>query len=206
MSNEIEFKLLIDPKDIRRLQRHPFLTAHTRQKFPCQRLLSIYFDTPELILHRRKIAVRLRRVGRSWIQTVKTAGTAEAGLHQRSEWEWPAAKNTLNFQLLQDVRLRKFFSNEALRQSLRPVFTTDFFRTRRVLAWPNGDEVEFALDRGEIRAGDRNAPICEIELELKSGASERLFAIVSALQQTLPLHPENISKAERGYQLAARKD
>ena len=139
MPNEIEFKLIIDPRDIRRLQRHPFLAAHTRQKFPRQRLLSIYFDTPELTLHGRKIAVRLRRIGRNWLQTVKTEGKVEAGLHQRSEWEWRMAKNTLDFQPLPDVQLREFFANEKLRQSLRPVFTTEFFRTRRLLAWPNGD-------------------------------------------------------------------
>ena len=156
--------------------------------------------------HGRKIAVRLRRIGRNWLQTVKTEGKVEAGLHQRSEWEWRMAKNTLDFQPLPDVQLREFFANEKLRQSLRPVFTTEFFRTRRLLAWPNGDVVEFVLDRGEIRAEGRSAPICEIELELKSGAPERLFAIVSALQQTVPLQPENISKAERGYQLVAQEN
>jgi triphosphatase len=201
MPNEVELKLLIDPTDVPRLQCHPLLKAQTRRKPPTQRLLSIYYDTPNLTLHQHKTAVRLRRVGKQWIQTVKTEGRVSAGLHERSEWEYETAENTLDFERLEDPALRAFFADKALRGALRPVFITDFARARRILAWPNGDEIELALDRGIIQAGERSATICEVELELKSGAPERLFALASALQKTIPLHPTNISKAERGYQL-----
>jgi inorganic triphosphatase YgiF len=42
--------------------RHPVLKAHTRQQLPTQRLLSIYYDTPDLTLHKSKTAVRLRKL------------------------------------------------------------------------------------------------------------------------------------------------
>ena len=204
MPREIELKLLINPQHIPRLWRHPLLAAHTREKLSTQQLLSIYYDTPDLVLHRNKIAVRLRRVGKRWIQTVKMEGRVAAGLHERPEWEQETTENTLDFQALPDTQLREFFAHERLRQSLSPIFITKFSRAGRILEWPNGDVVEFALDRGEIQAGERRAPICEVELELKSGASARLFLIAAALQQALPLQPENVSKAERGYQLASR--
>jgi len=204
MPNETELKLRIDPRDIPHLWRHPLLAAHTRRKWPTQKLLSIYYDTPELTLHENKIAVRLRRVGKRWIQTVKTEGQVSAGLHERPEWEYETAENTLNFQPLPDPELQDFFSADSLRQTLRPVFTTEFSRARRLLEWPSGETVEFALDRGEIRAGEQSQPLCEIELELKSGAPERLFEFALGLQADLPLQLENVSKAERGYQLATR--
>ncbi|MGE0679963.1 MAG: CHAD domain-containing protein [Candidatus Binatia bacterium] len=200
MPNEIELKLLIDPQDISRLWRHPLLVAHTRQKLPVQKLLSIYYDTPELTLHENKIAVRLRRVGRRWIQTVKTEGSVVAGLHERPEWEQETAENTLMLQALPDPMLHQFFAEDTVRMALQPVFTTEFSRSRRMLEL-NGDVIEFSLDRGEIRAGERTQPISEVELELKSGVLGRLFEVAFGLQDTIPLRLENVSKAERGYRL-----
>jgi len=202
MPNEIELKLLIDPQDISRLWRHPLLTAHTRRKLPVQKLLSIYYDTPELTLHTNKIAVRLRRAGKQWIQTVKTEGRVAAGLHERPEWEQRTTENTLNLQMFPDPALQEFFAQEELRQALRPMFTTEFSRSRRLLEWPEGDVIEFSLDRGAIHAGEQTQTICEVELELKSGAPGRLFEVALGLQDVIPLRIENVSKAERGYQLA----
>ena len=203
MPNEIELKLRIDPRDIPRLWRHPLLVASTRRKLSTQQLLSIYYDTPELTLHKNKTAVRLRKVGKRWVQTVKTEGLVLAGLHERPEWEYETAENTLNFQPLEDPELREFFSDVSLCQTLRPIFTTEFSRTRRLLEGPSGEVVEFALDRGEIRAENQSQPLCEVELELKSGAPEKLFDFALSLQDGLSLRLENVSKAERGYQLAA---
>ncbi|MBI3756846.1 MAG: CYTH domain-containing protein [Deltaproteobacteria bacterium] len=204
MPNEIELKLLIDPSDAARLLRHPLLKAHTRQQLPPQRLLSVYYDTLDLRLYKNKIAVRLRRVGKRWIQTVKTEGRVVNGLHERPEWEQETRPNTLDFHTLVDPQLRAFFADTTLQQSLHPVFTTTFTRARRILAWPGGDIIEFALDRGEIRAGDHIAPICEVELELKAGVAERLSVFAAALRTAIPLHPSDVSKAERGYQLVTK--
>jgi inorganic triphosphatase YgiF len=168
MPNEIELKLLIDPQDIPRLWRHPLLAARTRRKLPTQKLLSIYYDTPELTLHKNKIAVRLRRVGKRWIQTVKTEGSVVAGLHERPEWEQEIAENTLMLQPLPEPTLQRFFADDTVRKALQPIFTTEFLRSCRMLEWSNGDVIEFSLDRGEIRAGERTQPISEVELEPES--------------------------------------
>ncbi len=205
MPNEVELKLLVDPRDTTRLLRHPMLRASTRQKLPTQRLLSVYYDTPDLQLHKNKIAVRLRKVGKRWIQTVKTEGRVVNGLHERPEWEQETRARTLDFHSLPALTLQQFFTDATLQQSLRPVFTTVFTRVRRLLAWPGGDTVEFALDRGEIRAGNLTASICEVELELKAGSAERLATIAAALRETIPLQPFDISKAERGYQLVKQE-
>lgn len=202
MPNETELKLLIDPAHIRALWRHPLLNARTRQKLRAHPLLSVYYDTPERHLHNNKSALRLRQVGKRWIQTIKTAGTIAAGLHHRPEWEQITQPDTLRLDDLRDPDLRKFFADENLCLALQPVFTTQFSRSRRMLDWPDGDSVEFALDRGEIRSGEHSLPIVEIELELKAGKPGRLYDIARALQQDIPIRLSNVSKAERGYRLA----
>lgn len=205
MGNEIELKLRIAPADVQRLLRHPLLKACTRRTLRAQQLVSVYYDTPTFDLNQHRVAVRLRRVGRRWIQTVKTEGTVAAGLHDRPEWESEAREHTLDFQTIPDVKLRKFLSDETVHHALRPVFTTTFTRARRFLELPSGDTVEFALDRGDIRADGEQVPICEVELELKSGDPARLFAFALGLQDTVPLRLANASKAERGYRLARRE-
>jgi triphosphatase len=202
MNNEIELKLLIAPADVRRLQRLPLLKGCTRRTLRSQRLVSVYYDTPALDLNKHGVAVRLRRVGRRWIQTVKTAGTVAAGLHDRPEWERETQGNTLDVQAILDAKLHKSLNDETLLQALRPVFTTEFTRSRRIVELPGGTIVEFALDRGEIRANGKQSPICEVELELKSGDPAQLFTFALSLQDVIPLRLENTSKAERGYRLA----
>lgn len=204
MNSEIELKLLVNPTDIRRLQRHPLLKALTRQKLPAQKLLSIYYDTSDLDLNKHRVAVRLRRVGRRWIQTVKAEGSVAAGLHARPEWESERTENSLAFDSIGDPTLREFFADEKLRLALRPIFITEFTRSRRILEFPSGEVVEFALDRGEVRTDDDRLPICEMELELKSGGDPaRLFEFALGLQEAIPLKLENVSKAERGYRLVS---
>ena len=87
----------------------------------------------------------------------------------------------------------------ALAERLQPVFRTRFRRWARLLVLGDGTRIELALDQGRIEAGASEAPICELELELKSGRPEALFELALALQQDLDLRPEPRSKAERGY-------
>src|SRR5215469_1976986 len=64
------------------------------------RLENIYFDTPALTLARAKSALRLRRTPEGWLQTFKTAGVAQNGLHARHEWEMPVAGEALEVDKL----------------------------------------------------------------------------------------------------------
>lgn len=50
-----------------------------------QRLLNTYFDTSELALQQRRMAVRERLAGKQWLLTVKTAGQSQNGLSRRQE-------------------------------------------------------------------------------------------------------------------------
>lgn len=203
---EIELKLLIAPADIPGLLRHSLLKALCQSGPKTRKLTSIYFDTDDFVLKNQAIALRVRRSGRQWIQTVKGGGSVQAGLHQRDEWEAPVAHDMPDFSKITDPSLIQLFATEDLRQRLHPVFVTEFKRTVWLLQTEMGDEVEMALDQGEIRAGQKSAAICEVELELKASNPAALYELALALHEAAPLRAENASKAERGYALCAPQD
>lgn len=203
MPTEIELKLRLPPAAIARLQRNPLLKSLSISNSVTRKLYSVYYDTPDFALRRNGIALRLRREGKQWIQTSKGGGSAAAGLHQRDESEAPVLKAQPDFTKISNPQLIKLISTASLREQLRPLFTTVFNRNTRTLRLPDGGEAEFCLDRGTIIAGDISAPICEIELELKSGSPLPLFQLAQDLLHDIPLRLENVSKAERGYVLAS---
>jgi hypothetical protein len=86
--------------------------------------------------------------------------------------------------------------------SLAPCFVTRFERTFWLLRQRDGSVVELALDIGQVEANGRQAPICELELELKAGPPAALFKLARQLGQGVALLPANRSKAERGFLLA----
>ncbi|HWN30110.1 MAG TPA: CHAD domain-containing protein [Burkholderiales bacterium] len=201
MPTEVELKLRVAPEHVARLQRHPLLKTLCRAGPVRQKLYTVYYDTPDLDLFKHGSSLRLRRSGSRWLQTVKSGETARGGLYQRSEWESPVARQEPDFAAFQGLVLPGLFASSKLRRTLQPVFVTEFTRTTRLLQATPGEEVEFCLDRGEIRAKAAASPICEIELELKSGSPVRLFEMALELQKVIPLKLENASKALRGYRL-----
>lgn len=169
MANEVELKLLIAQGDIERLLHHPVLETVARRELLPQQLLSVYYDTPDLDLKKHRTALRLRRTGTRWIQTVKTEGKITGGLHERPEWESETAEDTFDFAAIPDPAVREIFADEKIRETLRPVFVTEFTRTSSLLEFAGGDVVELSLDQGEICAEEKRLPISEVELELKAG-------------------------------------
>lgn len=204
---ETELKLLIATADVAALRRLALLKQSSTPK-PATRLLrSTYFDTPELHLKQHGMELRVRRVGRVSVQTLKAVGrAAEAGLHQRPEWEARVAG--LRPELASLIALvgagspwEKVLSAPGLAQGLVPIFGNEVRRTVWNLRLAQGAEVELALDQGELRHGDKREPISEVELELKAGASGALFDLALQLQEQVPLRVGNLSKAARGYAL-----
>ena len=198
-ASEIELKLQVPPKAVRRLLAHPLLRSGARASRASY--YAIYFDTPNLALSRRGVALRLRREGRRWVQAVKGRGSAHGGLHARPEVETVVGGPVLDWHSLRNGPFGEVFRSPRIKATLQPLFSTVFTRRRRELMLPAGTIVELALDQGEIRSGERAIPFCELELELKSGTSWRLLEVAAELAQKFPLHGENRSKAERGYAL-----
>ncbi|ENZ74914.1 MULTISPECIES: CYTH domain-containing protein [Ralstonia] len=176
-------------------------------------LANVYYDTRDLALARNRAALRVRRQGSQWLQTLKTAAVSTSGLSARHEWEVPLQNDALSVDA--------FVANNAAEAAdyvrphaaaLAPLFRTDF--TRRL--WhvgAEGGEIEIALDAGAILIPGTQArePIDELELEWKpaddstlgeDAIAERLHAWTQTLRAAVPgLTPLDISKAQRGYQL-----
>ena len=199
MAVETELKLRIAPEQLARLKRLALLKEHQITRPVTRRLHNVYYDTPKLELHKSAMALRLRRAGRQWLQTLKGGGSVKAGMHQRNEWEVPVSRAVLDFSSPQAAEFEQRLP-PALRRKLQPVFVTDFSRTSRLLDW-QGARIELCMDRGEVYTEQRSMPICELELELKSGAPGQLFELALELLEIVPFELEAVSKAEQGYRL-----
>ncbi len=205
MSSEIELKLLIAERDVWRLVRLPILNAVTLKKLPGKRLINTYYDTLDYRLRDSGIAVRLRQSGDKWLQTVKTEGEAIAGLQQRGEWESETSANTFDFKFIADQKLKARLEKIIAGELLHAMFSTEFTRQSRVVQFNDGTQCEFAIDRGRIVAGEREAPICELELELIAGDAAALFDFVRTILESIPLRIAEDTKAARGFALALAK-
>lgn len=199
MAIETELKLRIQPEQLTRLKRHALLRKHQITAPVTHRLYNVYYDTPDLELHQSRMAVRLRRVAGKWLQTLKGGGQVLAGLHQRLEWEVPVPSASLDFS---NLDAWDEYLPPALRDSLQPVFITDFYRTSRLLDW-QGAIIEVCMDRGEVKTSQHSTPICEVELELKSGKPQQLFDLAQAILDIVPFELDVVSKAEQGFRLIA---
>lgn len=201
---ETELKLTLNAQDPPRLLAHPLLAGAGG----VQRLLNTYFDTPELALQQRRMAVRERLADAQWLLTVKTAGHSMGGLSRRQEWEGPTTPGALQFDMLvDDPALAADLM--ALRPSLQALFCTDFERQRWIIAHADA-QIEVALDQGRIHVPgtDLTEPLLELELELLSGPESALMTLADVLRQTpqspLTLTPSDASKAQRGMALWER--
>ena len=68
------------------------------------------------------MALRLRRIGKHWLQTLKSGGGVQAGLHQRNEWETLVDGEALDFGVLEaeaDRACRKPCAKNCSRYSQR---------------------------------------------------------------------------------------
>ena len=198
MANEIELKLSLPHQARGLLLRQTALKAAKSRR--TQQLVNLYYDTPSLALHRRGIALRLRKQGRLWLQTVKCAGSSAAGLTSRPEWETPYTGH-FDFTAIDDPTLRKLLERVLFSKKLIPLFETSFRRT--TLRFEPAPDCAFhlMLDNGWVAAAGRREPISEVELELESGSVDAIFKLAQTLAERVPLVPQILSKAERGYRL-----
>ncbi|SKA12659.1 CYTH domain-containing protein [Oceanospirillum multiglobuliferum] len=203
MAKETELKLAIPLRAQELIRQHPILRQ--AKSYDKTLLQNTYFDTPDLVLNRAKVALRIRKSGERYIQTLKTQGKGNGGLHQRGEWEWVLKQNKLDLSLIDPDLWPNAIDPAYLQKHLAPVFETNFTRDRWLLDVSFEDsraEVELACDNGHAIANKQRDPISEIELELVSGDAELIFKIAHDLSAQIPLMISNISKAQRGFRLS----
>ena len=203
MALEQEVKLVVMSDEPLELSTLP-LSGFRRGEFKTNHLVSTYFDTPGFHLAKQGWGVRLRFDGKNWLQTVKDKGQAVNGLHQRQEWEHLLSGKGFDIALLRQTPLQNLIDDEQLWSSLSPIFTTEFDRQHCLLKIGEKTTIELAYDRGRVYTETMEAPIHEVELELKSGQLHYLAALAQELCLTQPLQASNCSKAQQGYELVPK--
>ena len=202
---EIELKLHSEPQYLARLAEHPALTAIASGPVEVRSQVTAYYDTPDLRLAGRGVALRVRvEDGARITQAVKTFNSLAAGdtaaVAVRREWEWTLQENAPNLAVLGRDGLDQLIPPELL-PALGPLFSTEIRRSVLTLRPDALTVIEAAFDIGVVRANDRELPVSEIELELKSGKVGPLFDLALELQGIVPLRIAAESKAEAGYRL-----
>ena len=159
-----------------------------------------YYDTATRELAQANVALRLRKEGRRWVQTVKAPG---ADALSRLEINHPRPGPALDVQLYGGTPFQQVLSR--LKNPLALRYETQVTRLALKLELPSA-VVEIAYDQGAIIAGELELPISEIEFELLSGNVEALFEIGEQWLQQYGLILDVRSKAERGDALAGIND
>ncbi len=200
METEIELKFFVSPEFSETLRQKISETKVLQHS--CRELGNTYFDTPDQWLRQHDIGLRIRRFDDVYVQTVKTAGRVVAGLHQRPEFNAEHDSNDPELTLHpQDIwPVGKDIA--ALQAELEPLFATNFTREQWLIGMPDGSQVEVAFDQGKVEANGKEDPICEVELELKSGQTDALFTLARSFSEQGGMRLGNLSKAAKGYRLA----
>lgn len=200
---ETELKLTLDAAAMARAAAHPALDLMRSVPRRSEALLSVYYDTPDLALKAAGVSLRLRKVGRRWVQTIKrkVAGETANGLFANRESERPAPGGRLVLTGTDEDGALAAVREAAGEAMLAPVFETAVRRITERLGSPGGGVVEMALDDGEIRAGEARAPILEAEFELVSGTVGDVYDVAQRIFEGTPVRFAGSNKAARGYRL-----
>src|SRR4051812_27142742 len=183
---EVELKFDIAPRDVAVLRRA--LGAASKR----EPMVALYFDTPDQLLLAHGMALRLRREGERWVQTLKGCGHVAGGLHARDEYESESADGTLDLSRFRDSPLAALPGAETLHERLAVAFQVQLERTTWVVEPAPGVALEVAFDRGTVRHGSARDSVCEVEIESKAGPHGAVFDLARALVERVRLVPSAV--------------
>ena len=135
--------------------------------------------------------------GEQSVGTALCRPSPAADPHLRSEWETEAADLASALPRLAALGAPVPPADTPLQVLCR----ADFIRRAVLLRLDDGSTAELALDLGTLSGATRSLPLCELELELKSGEPAAVRAFAEALAARFALRPEPLSKFARASAL-----
>lgn len=155
---------------------------------------TVYYDTPSGSLSARRYTLRRRLENGISVCTLKVpAGDA------RGEWE---TENVFIENAIPDLIAAG--APEALKELVKegifPICGAKFTRLTKTIVLEDA-VAELALDHGYLFGGGQKAPLCEVELELKSGDQESFDRYVQRVAKEFSLEVEPESKFRRALRL-----
>lgn len=158
-----------------------------------------YYDTPTGALSARHCTLRRRLENGISVCTLKVPlGNA------RGEWETECEDIALAIPRLVELGCPEAVAC-LVQEGLIPICGAAFTRLAKTVSLPEGT-VELALDNGLLTGGGRQVPLCEVEVELKSGARQVCDAFARDLAVRFQLQPEESSKFRRALALYKGED
>ncbi len=189
MGAEFELKFQADPA------RQDAIAAQLGN-FAEIRMETVYYDTPDRALSARHITLRLRKENGKAICTVKTPEQDSF----RGEWETECGSIQEAVPVLCKLGCPVALQ-ELTAAGLEHVCGARFTRLAKTVETA-ACTVEIALDRGVLLGGKGQEPLCEVEVELKSGSREAAVEYARHLAEAFCLIPEKFSKFRRALRLA----
>jgi len=136
--------------------------------------------------------------------TLKWNGSSEDGMHKREEINAPVDDveklHTPDVEIFAQSEMCDVLKGLVGERKLMPMMETDIVRHQ--VRIDTGKSIsELSVDKGEVRACGKSAPILEMEIELFSGDEADMKALGEELAKKFGLRAENISKFKRGLDL-----
>ena len=167
-------------------------------------MYAVYFDTEDRRLLAEGIAFRIRREGCGLQATLKWNGSSEDGMHKREELnvtvDDPEKLHAPDIDIFSQSDMGDALLEIVGEKTLVPLMEVD--SVRHQVRIDTGKSIsELSVDKGEVRVGEKSAPILELEIELFSGEEADMIALGDGLAEKYGLTASNISKFKRGLDL-----
>lgn len=202
MGLELEFKLAVpQPALLEKILFDPQVAQVRQGGFRLLDMATVYYDTPDQALRQRRWTLRLRQENDRLVATVKTPASGRA----RGEWSCEAWSIQDALAPLVAQGAPEALLELTADKPLEMICAARFSRRAADLAFADGTVCELAGDVGELWGGTEQEPLCEVELELKSGSEETVAAFAEELMERFGLQEEPRSKFARAAALAQRK-
>ncbi len=155
---------------------------------------TVYYDTPSGSLSRLRYTLRRRMENGKAVCTIKTPKGAARG-----EWETECDCIASAVPKLVAMGCPPELT-QLTSEGLVPLCGAKFTRLAKTVTLPGG-VLELALDSGFLTGGGRQAPLCVVEVELKSGDTTLCDDFARELAKRFDLATEKASKFQRALML-----
>lgn len=202
---EVELKLIAQGDALSGFQQHVLTQYEGRYELRQATLKNQYFDTPDQMLRKHKMGLRVRSNNQHHEQTLKQKGKVVGGLHQRPEYNIDVPTANVDVRLFPEDIWPPEFDVPAIQDQLKPLFTTHFHRTTYILTDHADNVFEVVFDVGDVSTEKDQRPINEVELELKQGNPIAMFDLALEIGKHSKVRVNDLTKAAFGYALANGK-